>query len=142
MFTEKYHKKCFIYEGDQFNFELVLSNHDDIYSKNTLLWGIVHNDNIISNEPIFNNEIDLSRWNNTDFNLFIKEIILNKACSFECFVKRNPTSIKMTYDNNILTIPLYEDVYYVSNVILMVNKTTINELSILYSHINIWLGKD
>lgn len=126
---------CDEYNGIVFNFELIIRG-DDMYPANTLLFGFNRTENLLS-KTIFNDEIDLTKWDNNEYKKWIDLIKLGESCEYNVCVKYDEiplTLMTMKYDkvSNVITIPLREGKYYVDNVRLSVDANVINELYDLY----------
>lgn len=131
---------CYIYEGAQFEFEIV-PGFDDCYHKNTLLFYVLDTPATIydSFKTSFANEIDLDKWNNKEFKKFLDNISENKSYVYECFVKEDEKiPIKITYDNDTktLTVPLREGSYYITDIGVRMDDIALNELRLLHENID------
>lgn len=89
----------------------------------------------------FENEIDLTKWNNDKYKEWIDLIKLRENYEHHAYIYQDEIPLKpmiMKYDknSNILTIPLREGKYYVDDVKLLVDDNLIDELYELYHEIN------
>jgi hypothetical protein len=122
------------YEGIYFNFELVTEG-DDVYPENTLLFYIKESKNLLSTIYISKNEMDLATWNNQEFKQFIDSMLTNMECTFDCAVKDDNKKIypiKFSYKNNILKIPMHEGKYHIDTIELKIDSLICEELMILH----------
>ena len=125
------------YEGEQFRFEVILDDLDDMYHPYTLLLAAYRTKNMISGETFYN-EIELKKWDNDDFKVFLDNINLGDSCEFKTYVRfdpRDPITMRYCKDQNILIIPLREGTHYTCDIRITVDQVTIDELSLLHGTI-------